>query len=146
MIFCLFRWKSGVASSLNYVNLSSTESSPILKPYPSWETNTVEGDVSHEPERVGGRDGTPEAQVLNGQLRDNASIISTFRIQVDECDRLWVMDCGLADILGKPKQIASAALVIFDLKTDKLIRRYTFSPNDVVHNSFLANVVCSQFN
>ncbi|XP_031622828.1 protein yellow-like [Contarinia nasturtii] len=135
------RWKSGVASSLNYVNLSSTEQSPSLIPYPSWETNTVFADVSKGPERLGGRADAPSAQVVNGQLHDNASIISTFRIQVDECDRLWVMDCGLADILGEPKLIAKPALVIFDLNTDTLIRRYTFSDSDVVQNSFLANVI-----
>lgn len=52
-----------------------------------------------------------------------------------------VMDTGLADILGSPKVIAPPALVIFDLNTDTLIRRYTFTSNDLGHNSFLANVV-----
>lgn len=59
-------------------------------PYPSWDTNTIEADVSHGPDRLGGRADAPEAEKVNGQLRDNSSIISTFRIQVDECDRLWV--------------------------------------------------------
>lgn len=97
----LFRWKSGVASSLNYVKVTSEETSPILVPYPSWDANTIEADVSQGQDRLGGRADAPEAQVLKGQLRDNSSIISTFRIQVDECDRLWVMDTGLADILGR---------------------------------------------
>lgn len=61
---------------------------------------------------------------------------------MDECDRLWVMDTGLADILGKPKQYAPNALVIFDLKTDQLIRRYTFPSSDVQSGTFFANVVC----
>ena len=60
-------------------------------PYPNWEANTIEADVSHGQDRLGGRADAPEAQVVAGQLRDNSSIISTFRIQVDECDRLWVM-------------------------------------------------------
>lgn len=60
-------------------------------PYPSLEANTVEADVAHGQDRLGGRADAPEAQVVGGQLRDNSSVISTFRIQVDECDRLWVM-------------------------------------------------------
>lgn len=52
------------------------------------------------------------------------------------------MDTGLADILGKPKQYAPNALVIFDLKTDQLIRRYTFPSSDVQSGTFFANVVC----
>ena len=51
------------------------------------------------------------------------------------------MDSGLADILGDPKQIAPPALVIFDLKTDRLIRRYTFKDDDSKEDTFFANVV-----
>lgn len=90
----LFRWRSGVASSLNYVKLSSQQTSPLLIPYPSWDANTIEGDVTQGPERLGGRADAKEPTVVNGQLRDNSSVISVFRIQVDECDRLWVMDTG----------------------------------------------------
>lgn len=74
-------------------------------------------------------------------IKDNATIISTFRIRVDECDRLWVMDTGLADILGNPKQIAPPALVIFDLNTDKLIRRFSFPADQTKEDTFFANVV-----
>lgn len=79
---------------------------------------------------------------VDGQLADNSSIISTFRISVDECDRLWVMDTGLADILGNPKQIAQPALVIFDLNTNKLIKRYTIPETHIKSDTFFANVVC----
>lgn len=37
-----FRWKSGVASSLNYITISD-DKSPIFHPYPSWELNTLPG-------------------------------------------------------------------------------------------------------
>jgi len=135
------RWKSGVASSLNYVRLSSAEESPVLEPYPSWDANTIESDGSQTPENVGGRTDAKKAEVVETALADNSSIISTFRIRVDECDRLWVMDTGLADILGNPKQITPPALVIFDLNTDKLIRRYTFQPSDILEHTFFANVI-----
>ncbi|XP_055294951.1 protein yellow [Sitodiplosis mosellana] len=136
------RWKSGVASSLNYVDIESKESSPALIPYPSWEVNSLDSDGTvTTAETTGGRTNAPKATVVDGQLADNSSIISTFRIRVDECDRLWVMDTGLADILGNPKQIAQPALVIFDLNTNKLIKRYTIPPAHIKDDTFFANVM-----
>lgn len=90
---------------------------------------------------AGGRANAPKAVQSNVGISSNETIISTFRIRVDECDRLWVMDTGLADILGNPKQITPPALVIFDLKTDKLIRRYVLPEEHVKEDTFFANVV-----
>lgn len=136
------RWKSGVASSLNYVTISD-EKSPILHPYPSWDANTLPDDAqrSDSEATAGGRANAPKAVQSNAGLSSNETIISTFRIRVDECDRLWVMDTGLADILGNPMQITPPALVIFDLKTDKLIRRYTFPESHIKEDTFFANVI-----
>lgn len=87
-----FRWKSGVASSLNYVNIESKESSPALMPYPSWEANSLDSDGTvTTADTTGGRTNAPKATASDSKLADNSSIISTFRIRVDECDRLWVM-------------------------------------------------------
>lgn len=74
------RYKPGVASSLNYVEIG-TEKSPKLIPYPSWDMNFI----SEEKEN---------------SLKDNSSIVSAFRSWVDECDRLWVLDTGIANISG----------------------------------------------
>lgn len=90
---------------------------------------------------MGGRTNAPKATVVDGKLADNSSIISTFRLRADECDRLWVMDTGLADILGNPKQITPPALVVFDLKTNQLIRRYTIPGSHIKDDTFFANVV-----
>ncbi|RZC33575.1 yellow-c [Asbolus verrucosus] len=114
------RWKAGVAASLGYLPLSSANKTASVIPYPDWKANTLpHGDEKPE---------------------DN-HIISTFRVKVDQCDRLWVMDTGLADILGEPKQISPPAIVVFDLKTDKLLRRYTLQPTDLKEDSFFANIV-----
>lgn len=51
------------------------------------------------------------------------------------------MDTGLADILGEPKQISHPAIVVFDLKTDKLVRRYELKSSDYKDDSFFANIV-----
>lgn len=139
-----YRWKSGVASSLNYVKISD-EKSPILHPYPSWEANELPADA-HQTEdahyTAGGRtDAKPAEKEGNVLEKDNATIISTFRIRVDECDRLWVMDSGLADILGSPKQWAPNSIAVFDLNTDKLIRRFVIPEDQVKEDSFFANIV-----
>lgn len=140
-----FRWRSGVASTLNYIDIDSKETSPILMPYPNWQANSLDSDGFSTAETMGGggRTNAPMATVVDGQLADNSSIISTFRIRVDECDRLWIMDTGLADILGNPKQIAPPALVIFDLNTNKLIKRYTIPDAYIKDDTFFANVVCT---
>ncbi|XP_047526633.1 L-dopachrome tautomerase yellow-f2-like [Vanessa atalanta] len=114
------RWKNGVASSLNYVDLDGAQDQP-LKPYPSLKENLVSDSAK--------------------ELPSNSSIISVFRVFVDPCDRLWVMDSGLADILGSPNQVAGPSLVIFDLNTNQLIHRYFFKVSDMKEDSFFANIV-----
>lgn len=140
-VFYLYlRWKAGVAASLNYIPISNNRS-PVLIPYPSWELNRLPGEVGAVEETGSDRLHAKKAEKSDEGIKDNATIISTFRIRVDECDRLWVMDTGLADILGNPKQIAPAALVIFDLTTDKLIRRFPFPSDQSKEDTFFANVV-----
>ncbi|XP_049287330.1 protein yellow isoform X2 [Anopheles funestus] len=122
------RWKSGVAASLTYVNVTDGMS-PDLRPYPGWDENQL------PTERNGASDEG------SSYLKNNASIISTFRVRADECDRLWVMDTGLADILGDAVQYAPPSLVLFDLYTDKLIRRHFFNSTLLKEDSFFANVI-----
>lgn len=115
------RWKAGVAASLNVLDTDKPNKTAALVPYPDWTANTL-----------------PPAGAE--KVPDN-TVVSVFRTRVDVCDRLWVMDTGLADILGEPRQITKPALVIFDLNTDKLIRRYEFKATDLKEDSFFANVV-----
>lgn len=135
-----------MASSLNYIKLSD-EKSPVLHPYPSWEANQLPVDAhAHDHKESenygGGRTDAKAAEKAENILeKDNSTIISTFRIRVDECDRLWVMDSGLADILGSPKQWAPNSVAIFDLNTDKLIRRFVIPEDQIKSDSFIANIV-----
>ncbi|XP_011197217.1 protein yellow [Bactrocera dorsalis] len=137
------RWRAGVAASLNYVDLKTTDKSPKLRPYPSWEANTLPIDVEPQEAKpsAGGRLDADKPQSVETTLTDNATIISTFRIQADVCDRLWVLDTGLADILGNPKQITPNSIVIFDLKTDKVLRRFPIPKDQIKDDSFFANIV-----
>jgi len=111
------RWKNGVPSTLNYVRRDG-HSTQNLIPYPDWETNNI---TSKE----------------NGL----AKVVNTFRIRADECDRLWVMDSGLSDILGSAEVVSPTKLVVFDLKTDKILRVYPLKATDVKEDSFFANVI-----
>ncbi|XP_055386524.1 L-dopachrome tautomerase yellow-f2 [Condylostylus longicornis] len=146
MFITVPRWKAGVASSLNYIDLNSKDKSPKLRPYPSWEANElpIEGDAPKLEDRIqtaAGRDHAAKPVAVGDGLKDNSTIISTFRVQADECNRLWVMDTGLADILGKPNQIAPPAIVVFDLKTDQLLRRYDIPKEQIKEDTFFANIV-----
>lgn len=111
------RWRFGVASTLNYIHVGDTNVSPKLTPYPSWEANLL----SNEPSEL--------------------SLVSTYRIKVDECDRLWVVDDGTDNFIDNATQISPAAIVIFDLNRHQLIRRYIIPSKHIKQDSFLANTV-----
>lgn len=117
-------------------------------PYPSWNTNFFKSEKKRHNESVGAATAanttTNEIDTFQSPLDEMARIVSPFQIRVDECNRLWVMDTGLVDILGDSKQILPPALIIFDLNTDQLIRRYSFKPKDIKFGSFFANVVSYQ--
>jgi hypothetical protein len=53
------------------------------------------------------------------------------------------MDTGLADILGSPNPVAPNSILIFDLNTDQLIRRFEIPKEYVKDGSFFANIVRS---
>lgn len=119
------RWKSGVVSTLNYVSLNGDNKSPKLVPYPDWSSNRL-----------------PPHKIEEGNSTDNGiHIISVFRVRVDPCDRLWVMDTGLSDILGEAQQITDPQILIYDLRDDSLIHRYAFKSSDRKPGSFFANII-----
>lgn len=43
--------------------------------------------------------------------------------------------------IGDRKAYVKPSIVVFDLNTDKLLRRYYLKDSDIKENSFLANVV-----
>lgn len=112
-----FRWRNGVASGLNYIDLPSNEMSPKLNPYPSWDANLLSNKLSE------------------------SSIISPFRIQADECDRLWVLDTGFNDFLGDYKQVTPISIVVFDLNTDQVVTRFEIPKSQLKEDSFVPNLV-----
>ncbi|XP_059059630.1 protein yellow-like [Achroia grisella] len=114
------RWKKGVPSSLNYIHLNGSQQQPLI-PYPSWTDAMLSGK--------------------DCCVRSNSTVVSTFRVHVDKCDRLWVVDNGVADMANEVKQISDPAVIIFDLNTDKLIRRHTLSDDVLRDSSILTSIV-----
>lgn len=149
-----YRLDSGVPSSLNYVNLTNAqnEKSPKLIPYPDWNTNFIKIDsknTTNQTESVTSNSPAPPASpplaaaaVTKSEdklLENDATIVSTFQIRVDECNRLWIMDTGSTEIHAA--KITRPALVIFNLITNEVIRRRALYDNHIRKNSFFANVV-----
>lgn len=56
---------------------------------------------------------------------------------MDACDRLWALDTGTIGIDETTIQVCPYTLNVFDLTTDKLLRRYRLRSEDInqVYNS-----------
>ncbi|KYN07653.1 PREDICTED: protein yellow-like [Cyphomyrmex costatus] len=104
------RIQNGVPVTLGYVtNDVSPEGNPIIAPYPSWEWN-----------RLGHCD----------------AITSAFRMQVDSCDRLWVIDTGKLE----ERQICRPQLLSFSLRTNKVLSQYKFPREQFMDNSLFVTL------
>lgn len=53
---------------------------------------------------------------------------------------MWVLDTGTVGIGNTTQNLCPYALNVFDLATDRRIRRYEFRPEDTNPNSFIANI------
>nr|XP_050845756.1 protein yellow-like [Vespula vulgaris]XP_050845757.1 protein yellow-like [Vespula vulgaris] len=93
------RFIKGIPATFGYVTDDVTpEGNPIIAPYPSWEWNK-EGDCN--------------------------VITSVFRVAIDKCNRLWVLDTGKVG----DRQICRPQLHVFSLINNRLIHQYKF-PRD----------------
>lgn len=94
VVITLPRWKPGLPATLATVPRNTNDLAPPLKPYPNW--------IWHHP---GNCDG----------------LISVFRVNLDSCNRLWVMDSGAVDAGIGVKQQCPPKLLVFDFNTDNLL-------------------------
>ncbi|XP_066994513.2 dopaminechrome tautomerase [Anabrus simplex] len=118
IFIALPKWKDGIPVTLASVPRNPNDAgglrSPPLLPYPSWEW--------HLPD-------------------DCSGMTSVFRMAVDPCGRLWVLDSGTTDVITDLKQRCPQQLLIFDLKTDTLLRRYILPQDQVKEGSLFTNIV-----
>ena len=104
------RFQPGVPVTLGYVQ--SQASSVLIQPYPdySWHSS-------------------------NGANCDG--LTSVFRVAIDRCNQLWVLDSGVIGTTRKcPPQ-----LVVFNLRTDKLVKRYKFPKEQYKEDSLFITPV-----
>lgn len=69
----------------------------------------------------------PEYSWQSSHGKNCDGITSVFRVAIDECRRLWVLDTGR---IGD-EQLCRPQLLVFDLRSDFLIRRYKFPVSQV---------------
>nr|XP_032519601.1 protein yellow-like [Danaus plexippus plexippus] len=82
--------------------------------------------------------GYPDYSWNDNQGRNCEGLTSVFRVAIDNCHRLWVMDTGL---IGR-QQKCRPQLLAFDLRTDQLIYRHRVpSENFMANSQFVTPVV-----
>ncbi|XP_069685295.1 dopaminechrome tautomerase [Periplaneta americana] len=113
--------RSGVPATLTWLprpdspQASYIDKSPALQPYPGWEWQGTAGNCT--------------------------GLVSVYRIRVDRCNRLWVLDSGVITTLDNFSPVCPPKIFVFDLKTDTLVRNIIL-PREVLRpNSLLTNLV-----
>ncbi|XP_047529878.1 major royal jelly protein 1-like isoform X1 [Vanessa atalanta] len=82
--------------------------------------------------------GYPDYSWHDNQGNNCDGLTSVFRIAIDKCDRLWVMDSGK---IGE-KAVCPPQLLAFDLKTDQLVYKHRPNPSSYIATSlFITPVV-----
>lgn len=66
-------------------------------------------------------------------------------MRADRCNRLWVLDTGLADILGNPEQQVPPALIVYDLTNDRMLRKYVIPAEQRTADSLFANIAIEDY-
>ncbi|XP_063706492.1 protein yellow-like [Culicoides brevitarsis] len=106
------RWRDGIPATLNYIDMDKNPAGhniPLI-PY----QNNVAGDCA------------------NG-------LTTVYRIKADKCGRLWVLDTGTIGIGNTTENVCPYAINVFDLQTNRRLRRYELRPEDTNANTFIAN-------
>nr|ATU83035.1 secreted hypothetical protein [Pristhesancus plagipennis] len=117
---------SGNPASLAVVPRSKdgypTDQSPPLQAYPSWDWHTEAASGS-----------------LGSGKGNCSGFVSVFRVKIDRCNRLWVMDSGILDSLVTFSVVCPPRIFIFDLATDRLLRTITLPKSVTRPNTLIAN-------
>lgn len=113
------RWKNGIPASLASLPLPALDRSPPMRPYPSWDWHS-----------------NPESP-----QPDCTRLMSVYRIWVDECDRLWVLDSGIVNATIQINPVCPPKILVFDLRTDQPIFLYELPPDQVKEDSLHSNLI-----
>ncbi|XP_043677833.1 protein yellow-like [Vespula pensylvanica] len=97
------QWLPGTPISLSVLSNVNGPGGPLLIPYPNWKWHTAASGCD--------------------------SIISVYRLAIDECNRLWVVDTGR---MGR-NAVCPTKILIFDLDRDELIHKYVVPADQVLY-------------
>ncbi|XP_039291101.1 protein yellow-like [Nilaparvata lugens] len=93
------RWKQGVPCSLAVLDRHDPNPSPRLRPFPSWKWH----------------------QLTSSRGSNKCDVItSVFRMSLDQCGRVWVLDSGSVDIFESVNQLCPPQILVFDVNSEKL--------------------------
>ncbi|KAH8406403.1 hypothetical protein KR222_000114, partial [Zaprionus bogoriensis] len=111
------RWKDGVPASLVTVPYPAMEISPLVQPYPDWQTHS-------------------------SPYHPNCSkLISVYRTAIDaQCNRLWVIDSGIVNATIQLNQICQPKIMAFDLSSDQTVVSYQLPASQVKQDSLHSNI------
>lgn len=111
------RWNLGIPASLSVIQLPAFDQSPALIPYPDWNahTSTTNPDCSR--------------------------LLSVYRLAIDECNRLWIIDSGIINAITNLQQLCPPKIVAYDLRTNTQVVNYQFPADQVLQGSLHTNIV-----
>lgn len=108
------RWKKGVPATLSTVPVIAQSESPPLAPYPNWDWHNA----------------------------DNCTgFTSIFRMVIDHCGVMWVIDSGQVEAFETPRQLCPPTLFAIDLDTDTVLAKYPIPSEFVLQNSLITNLI-----
>ncbi|XP_050510967.1 protein yellow-like [Diabrotica virgifera virgifera] len=116
------RLRSGVPATLTSIPINNPKDiSPVLQAYPDW---TLHGA---------------------GSGNYNCSgLISVYRTRIDSCNRLWVLDAGTLDTIENFRRACPPKILIFDLKTDQVVRTIVFPREVIQAASIFTNLIIDE--
>lgn len=53
-------------------------------------------------------------------------LVSVYRLKIDSCNRLWALDAGVSRSLEDFEITCPPKILIYDLNTDQIVRRFVF--------------------
>lgn len=87
----------------------------------------------------------PYPSLANNMVGDCDNGLNTvYRIKVDKCNRLWVLDVGTIGIGEDTRQVCPYSINIYDLTTNTRIKKYVLRDEDTNKNSFIANTLLDE--
>ncbi|PZC86388.1 hypothetical protein B5X24_HaOG209107 [Helicoverpa armigera] len=108
------RWKSGTPATLSTVPIGASTESPLLKPYPNWDWHNAVNCTG---------------------------FTSVFRMSIDHCGVMWVLDSGQVDAFEAPRQLCPPTLYAINVETDTVLGSYPIPAEFVLQNSLITNLV-----